>query len=647
MKNNKKYLTKFLSICLVVVIICGMFAFVGCDKKEENSNYTDIDLVLSNSSEYSVVIPKNASKCIQFAAEELVLFFKQATSYELTVKNDSGISYNEDQKIISIGETNVWKESKLQVSLSELGQDGVYITTKGSQVFLCGAADSGTLNSVYEFLECQFNFEAYSEDEIYIDTVSNMKLINFNDYKDIPVIATRTGGNASIDSNPTYAARLRTCAGGKGKRYGAENAEFLTYGHTMQYIMKYSVYGEEHPDWYSSVGQQVCFPKYFTDELFKETFLNNIKSDILTNPESTAYQLGMNDSNAHHDRPETVAWTEEHGGYSGAFMTFANAVAREIKTWLQEIGDSRAETFRISVLAYIKYESAPVVYDTKNQKYVPAHPDVVAEDNVSVMLAAYYANNAYALDDENKNSRYKSLFEQWSVICGTLEIWAYTTNFSNYMIPYNNFQTYKENILLFEKYGVIFVMENGGNALSTPFQNLRNYIYAKLLWNPHQDVNELVDNFIYYYYKDAAPYVKEYYDLIRINYAVVEKQLEDAGSSLPGGMYETDKQGGTTVWSLGFTKQINAVLDEAYSVAQDIINEEERDIVSFRVKRERLAPRYFLLELHSSSLTLSDCEKYIDEFESDAAECGLTRCNEGGSVTPATLVTKWRLNLEI
>lgn len=652
MRNIKRKFYKSTSLALVAVTVGGALLFGACKKKETTSvekelTYTEIDLVAENASDYTVVMPVDASECVQFAVDELVLFFKRATTHELTVEYDTGVSYDESQKIISVGETVPWQACGVELSLSEFGQDGVYITRKGSQVFLCGADDSGTLNSVYEFLELQFHFEAYAEDEIYIDEASSVKLLDFDGYKDIPTIRTRTGGNSSISSNPVYAARLRTCAGGSGKRYGATNAEFVTFAHTMQYLLPYKTYGAEHPDWYSSVGQQVCIPKYFTDALFKETFLSRLKEGILANPDSTAYQLGMNDSNAHHDRPETEAWTKEHGGYGGALMTFANAVARDIKVWLQEIGDERAETFRISVLAYIKYETAPVVFDAEKQAYVAAHTDVVAEENVSVMLAPYYASNAYAMDDADKNSRYKNLLEQWSVICDTLEIWAYTTNFYNYMIPYNNFQTYKENILAYEKYGVIYVMENGGNAISTPFQNLRNYVYAKLLWDPHQDYNKLVDDFIYYYYKDAAPYIKEYYDLIRVNYAVVEQQLAEEGKSLPSGMYEVDKQAGTTVWSLGFTKRVNALLDEAYEAAQGILDEEVRDIVAFRVKRERLSPRYFLLELHSTSLTVADCRRYIDQFEADAAECGLTRCNEGGSITPASLVEKWRAKLEI
>lgn len=650
--KTKQVFYKGISFALAATCLGSAFLLAGCKDEEGTDSSSavtltesEVDLVKDNFSEYTVVTPSEVSECIQFAVEELVLFFEQATGHELNVETDASYAYDETQKIISVGETTVWNECDIELSLAEFGWDGAYITRKGAQVFLCGADESGTLNSVYEFLEQQFHFEAYAEDVIYIDEVENAKLLNFDDYKDIPVVRTRT--SAGVSGSPVYAARLRTCAGGNGTRYGKNNGEFATYAHSIQYLLPYDDYAEKHPDWYSSKGKQVCLPKYFTDAEFKETFLNAMKEAILAKPDALAYQLGMNDSNAHHDRPETEAWTAEHGGYGGALMTFANAVARDIKAWLTEIGDKRADTFRISVLAYILYESAPVTYDTAQEKYVPVHPDVVAEDNVSVMLCPYYASNAYAIDNEEKNVRYKNLLEQWSTLTDQLEIWDYTTNFKNYMIPYNNFQTLKENVLAFEKYNVTYVLENGFNGSGAPFQHLRNYVYAKLLWNPHQDYNKLVKDFIYYYYKDAAPYVQEYYDLIRVNYAVVEQRLAENGDSLPSGMYETDIQAGTTVWSLGFTKRINALLDEAYEAARGILDEKERDIITFRVKRERLSPRYFLLELHSTALTVAEFEKYIDEFEADGAEAGLTNINEGGKITLASAVASWRARLEL
>lgn len=656
MKGKIKKILSFILSCLIFACVPVMSA---CKKKPGASEpesviltYTDIDLVANNASEYKIVIPAGNDQCVNFAAQELTEFFKEATGYTLNTVTDEAVRYDETQKIISIWETNAWKGAGIALPFGEFGYDGAFVTRRGNQIFLCGAAKYGALNAVYDFLQLQFNYEAYSVDEIYIDKVDNAKLLDFKDLKDIPAIRTRTSADGCVANNEIYAARLRNSYGGNGRRYGDKNGEYAIRAHTVQNILPFNTYGEQHRDWYSSTGSstdpQVCIPKYFTDEEFKATFLANLKKKISDYPDSTAYQLGMNDSNDVHDRPETVAWTEEHGGYSGALMTFANAVARDIKAWLYEIGDPRAETYRISVLAYVKYETAPVKPNQATGEYEPLHPDVVAEDNVSVMLCPYYASNAYAMTDSEHNNRYKVLMDQWSVLTDKLEIWFYSTNFRNYMIPYNNFAAYRENCIGWANYGVTYVLENGGHAVK-PFQNLKNYVYAKLMWDPYRDYNKLVDDFIFFYYKDAAPYIKEYYDLVRANYAVVEQQLAENSRSLSSGIYETEQQSGTTVFSLGYTKKINQILDKALQAAENIADPLRREKVLLRVKSEALSPRYFMVQLHSSSISKSETEMYINQFEEWAAQVGMTDVSENwrGVGTPAQIVAAWRERLNL
>lgn len=651
---KKNLLKKWFSRLLVCVVSVSALTATACTEetqtadKKPTTTYTSVDLVADNTSEYTVVIPEEADECIQFAASELVTFFAQATDYTLAVATDENVTYNENGKIISIGETSAWEEAGIELSFDEFGYDGAFLTRKGNQVFLCGAKSYGALNAVYEFLSLQFNYEAYSVDEIYIDQVANAKLVELDDVKDIPAIRTRTSANQNVANSPIYAARLRNAYSGNGRRYGDESGEYSIRAHTIENIMPKGTYQAEHEDWYSADGTQVCIAKYFMDEEFKLTFLTNLKEKILGYPDSTAYQLGMGDNNGVHDRSETAEFTRTHGGNSGVLMMLANDVAKEIKAWLTEIGDPRADVYRISVLAYIKYEAAPVKFNNNTGEYEPVIPEVMADDNVSVMLCPYYAENAYAMTDEEHNSRYATLMKQWSAISDNLEIWFYSTNFRNYMIPYNNFAAYRESCIGWAEYGVTYILENGGTS-NNPFQIMKNYVYAKLMWNPYQDYNVLVDNFIYYYYKEAAPYIREYYDLMRINYMVVEKQQAEKGETLPSGMYETALQAGTEVYSVAYTKKINQLIDKALETAESIEDPERRETVLRRVKTEALSPRYFMIQLHSSTIPESETVKYIDQFETWAAEIGMSELSENwrGIGTTAQVIAAWRERLNL
>ncbi len=647
----RNILKRCFSWLLLGVISFSVLSLSACNEEEGGNTetpaqvaYTDIDLVKNNTSEYSVVIPAGNDETVAFAASELVTFFEQATGYELPIKTDTGVRYDEDQKIISIWETVAWDGVDINLSYDEFGQDGAFLTRKGNQLFLCGAEKWGALNAVYEFLSLQFHYEAYSVDEIYIDRTSDMKLLDLQNVKSIPAIESRGAGAAALSEDPIYATRMRLVL---GKRYGMKDNIYADADHSVSRILPRDTYRSKHPDWYAASGQ-VCLPKYFTDPLFKETFLNNMKAKILEKPESTAYQLGMDDANTTHETPETQEFTDERGGPAGVLMALANAVSKDINAWLAEIGDPRADNFLISILAYIKYETAPVISGEKAGEFLPAHPDVKGGKNVAVMLCLYSMNNIYGADDEGKNMQYSALLKQWSAITENLEIWFYSANYSNFMIPYNNFQSYKDNAIAFEKYNVSYIRENNSPAVQ-PFRQLRNYIWGKLLWNPHQDVNVLVDNFFYYYYKEAAPYVKEYYDLMRTHYSVLEQQFAEAGKQLPGGMYETAIQAGEQVFTFAFTKKINQIMDKAVEVASQIEDEARRDIILFRTKRESLAPKFFMIDVHQSSLSNNEARHYIDEFEEWSADCGLVQWveNETRSGTLADKIAGWRKNLDM
>ena len=45
------------------------------------------------------------------------------------------------------------------------------------------------------------------------------------------------------------------------------------------------------------------------------------------------------------------------------------------------------------------------------------------------------------------------------------------------------------------------------------FSELKQWIIAKLMWNPYQDTDSLASLFINDYYGKAAPYIRKYYEL--------------------------------------------------------------------------------------------------------------------------------------
>jgi len=74
----------------------------------------------------------------------------------------------------------------------------------------------------------------------------------------------------------------------------------------------------------------------------------------------------------------------------------------------------------------------------------------------------------------------------------------------------------KSNIQFFVKEGVTGVFEEGYHGLNGgEFHELRMWLLAKLLWNPNQDAQLLIRDFLNGYYGPAAPFLLGYLNTIQ------------------------------------------------------------------------------------------------------------------------------------
>ena len=165
----------------------------------------------------------------------------------------------------------------------------------------------------------------------------------------------------------------------------------------------------------------------------------------------------------------------------------------------------------------------------------------------------------------------------------------------------------------------LYVFNDGTSHLGMPFFELRTYVSAKLMWDLSADVEALIDEFIGFYYKAAAPKVKEYFDLVRTRYRLIERELNAEGKTF--GMYsyvrndpdlESEKW-----WPKNWLLNAIRIYDEALALAEGMEAGEERETTIKRIKAERLSPLYLLLQLHRTSMTDAELKGYINEFKED------------------------------
>ncbi|MDD6994743.1 MAG: DUF4838 domain-containing protein [Candidatus Borkfalkiaceae bacterium] len=595
-----------------------------------------IKLVENGRTDYRILLPRIPSDRERYAAEELTTYMEKSTGVRLETTYET----SSEGKYLSVGGTDLLQSSGLEVSYSRLGDDGFYLVLSGNDLIMAGYGGDGTLFAVYEFLETTLGVCFYAADEIVVPEYTDVPLYKYSE-EIRPAFEERALGYLATQGDRNNALRMRL---------GEGVGNWGLWAHTHFTIINYDLepgksYKTDHSDWFSSDGTQLCL----TNEEMKAKFIENLKTIIAEKPNAEYFMLGQEDQNTFCTCGRCRASNAENGGESGTQMIFVNSVAAEIKKWLKETNPQRNVT--LVTFAYCKTESAPTTYDEATDSYRPVNERVVAADNVGVMFAPIYACFSHDILDKNCNALSRTALLGWAAVSAKLMVWTYSSNYAAYLQPFNNYSSLKADYSAFRENGVVYIYDQGIYNSYDSFHDLRVYIHSKMLWNPEQSVTELEDAFFSAYYKQAAPYVREYYELIKTHYIALEKEGKEKND--PFHTYCTWNLGVLTLtsayWPKSLLNQCLSIFERAYEEIAKIEDVEERNKILKRTKRESLYARYMILELYPVYYTVTQLEELIDSFEADAYECGVTRyVSADGIVGGPDLskkITEWRKNL--
>ena len=336
---------------------------------------------------------------------------------------------------------------------------------------------------------------------------------------------------------------------------------------------------------------------------------------------------------------------------TGTYIRFGNRIAAAMKEW--EKANNRKE-LDYTLFAYRKTESAPAKYDNETKTWLPVHESVIPLDNVSIRFAPLGATYNRSFLDENYNKAAKTVIESWSYVAKKFSVWAYPVNYEEILMWYNDFYSTKENYQIFKDMGASELFDEFIYVAATPaFTNIRQYVKAKLMWNLQLDPSELAYDFINHYYKDAAPYIKEYFDLVNMRFQQIDKELiiKNGGDPTKGlatrvfTIYETNfKTEG--YWPFEFLLRCESVLDKALAAASSTQDPILRQKLENRVKFEAVSVKYVMLELYSSQFTPDEYRDLIDMFEKDCASTGITAYTVAPVTNVVHLIKLYRAKLE-
>ena len=454
-----------------------------------------LTIVADGSSDYVIVRPLASSPSQVYAAEELQRFVRAMTGVELVIATDDGPL---PPKAILLGATR-HTAGVLGGSpdASALGDDGFHLRTAGEYLCIIAGPVRGALYGVYELLERYWGCRWYASFHSVIPSHTSLSLPDIDDAQ-APAFAMREPYWWEMRDGD-YAARSR--ANGTGMQLEERHGGKIRFGgglfvHTFYRLVPPDAFFADHPEYYSLIDgerqigySQLCLTNPDVLRIVTERVLAAIRSD----PTARLFSVSQNDWDGHCQCDACMEIEEREESPAGPLIHFVNQVAEAVEAEFPDVW--------IETLAY--------QYTRKPPKTIrPRH-------NVVPRLCTIECDFSLPLDESAypQNVRFVEDIRGWSAITDKLYVWDYTTNFHNYVGPHPNFPAIPGNIRFFRDNRVVGLFEQGANeAPHAEFGELRSWLIAKLLWNPDQPVEPLLDDFFAGYYGAAAGPIRQYFD---------------------------------------------------------------------------------------------------------------------------------------
>lgn len=427
-----------------------------------------------------IIIGQQADSMTQKAASELQFYLLRISEVSIPLKHKAGDSYP-----IFIGSGFLTGDQKKQLGAAK-GDDAFIICISSDGAYLAGKTTLGDLYAVYTLLESQLSCIKFNSVEEYVPRSDVMVL---------PVICKVY--------DPAFRFRVPHFEGRWDESFSQWHkiSSFDNWGlfvHTFQQLVPPDTYFDDHPEYFARVNGrrlkdgQVCLSN---PDLIK-LLIENLGNEIAQHPEKVYWSVSQNDCYNYCECDSCQKMYDSYGAISGAYVEMANKLAVAFPDK------------QISTLAYQFTRSAP-----KNIRPL---------ENVNIMFCSIECNRSMPLACDPRSEGFVTEMKEWSKLTHNIFAWDYVVQFKNYLTPFPNFHVLQPNIQFFQQNGVEMMFQQGSGASWSDLSDVKQYLIAKLLWDPGLDADSIVNQYMQYYYGKAAPFIRSYFELT--HEALIKKQ---------------------------------------------------------------------------------------------------------------------------
>ncbi len=510
---------------LLVILALGL-------SKTNTTLASDLKIATAGKSSYVIVTPAKPTPEEATAADWLATALQQVTGARLPIHTEDAPHLPPHRMLV--GDTAFAR--KHSINSAQLKPEEWRITSIGHSLILAGGRPRGTIYAVSEFLERELGvvyLDPFTEVITPHSTLS-FPAIDRHGQPAFPVRSLFSGfpyghpANGGPVSEKFAIANKNT---NNGRVTSGDYARMIPTGvHTFGHFISSKEFAATHPEYFAmdatgkrltdDMGNQSAWTQLcVTNEDVRRIVIERSKKFILDErataekeqrEPSRVLVLSQNDNTSNLCLcPQCKAITDREGSESGPQLEFINHVARALNDEFPEI--------TVMTEAYNFTLQAPRT--------------LTPEPNVMVRFIDNYgfSDLTKPLVDP-RNERSMNLFRGWQAKNCQLGVWDYWRVFQQHpsgsFAPSINVRAIHSDMKLFRDSGVkLMTIEAedvfGGGIVSEPtsadmqsFFPLRTWVGMKLMDNPDQDLNPLLDTFFRGYYGPAAKPMRALYERI-------------------------------------------------------------------------------------------------------------------------------------
>ena len=510
----------FVVVLLILSLLCAPQMLLA------NEPCTTYRIAEEGVTSYVIIQAEDASEAEIFAAHELSDYLQKITGAHFPIMKERDAPPN--SRII-VGQGALSRKVLGSERVDQLGTDGFIIQGSGSDILIVGERPLGTLYAVYSFLERELGcrwLDCYGEKfvpqakSVLLKDIDRTSAPPFDQrqiymmyyHKDTSLIWPFMVANGVTGRLP---GNLDEKTGG-GPRYVKHQPSVHTLFYRLvpdealrkilneqgdkalqKELRKHSIF-KQHPEYFSLINgkrvttHQLCF----SNKGLRKRLTDNMLSHIRRMKGRGVFDLS------------TMDVTGDLCQCSGcrAMVKREGTLGAPLMDYLVELG-------RVVKEKYPEAWISTLAYQRKQTEKPPRK--LVMPDNLIVIFAPI--DNSFAASFQHpSNAETLNNLKGWAAKKSKLWVWYYTNPYGGGTLPIGNLTNMWEDFRLFKRLGVtgFFLQHDSGPSDSHRLADLQTWLLAKLMWNPDQDLEKLIQDFTDIYYGAAGEEIRQYIALL-------------------------------------------------------------------------------------------------------------------------------------